>query len=64
LVGVLVRVSTAVKRHNDKGNSYKGQHLFGAGLLVLRFSPLAIWWEAGKHSVLEGLRVLHLILKA
>lgn len=41
---VLVQVSVALKRHHDQGsNSYQGQHLVGAGLLVLRFSP---WWEA------------------
>jgi hypothetical protein len=32
-----LRVSIAVKRHHDYGNSYKGQHIIGVGLLVLRF---------------------------
>jgi hypothetical protein len=38
---VLIRVSNAVRRHHDQGNSYKGQHLIGAGLQVQRFSPLS-----------------------
>ena len=29
---VLIRVSIAVKRHHDHGNSYKGKHFIGAGL--------------------------------
>ena len=29
---VLVRISIAVKRHQDHGNSYKGQHSIGPGL--------------------------------
>jgi hypothetical protein len=29
---VLVCVSIAMKRHHDHGNSYKGQHLTGAGV--------------------------------
>jgi hypothetical protein len=32
---------TAVNRHHDQGNSYKGQHLIGAGLQDQRFSPLS-----------------------
>ena len=31
-LAVLVRVSVAVKRHHDHGNSHKGKHLIGAGL--------------------------------
>jgi hypothetical protein len=31
---VLVRVSTAVKRYDDHGNSYKGNYLIGANLWV------------------------------
>jgi hypothetical protein len=38
LLAVLVRVSIAVKRDHDQGNSYKGKHLIGAGLQILRFS--------------------------
>lgn len=63
LVGILSRVSSAIKRHHDKGNSHKGQHSFGAGLLVLRFSPLTLGWEAGKNPGWR-LRILHLVLKA
>jgi hypothetical protein len=52
---------------SDQGSSYKGQHLNGAGLQVLRFSPLSVQQEAwqcpGRHST-EELRVLHLVLKA
>jgi hypothetical protein len=32
---------TVVKRHHDQGNTYKGQHLVGAGLQIQRFSPLS-----------------------
>jgi hypothetical protein len=42
---VFVRVSIAVNRHHDHGNSYKGQYIIGAGLLVHRFSPLSLWQE-------------------
>ena len=41
-----LRVSIAVKRHHDQDNSYKGQHLIWAGLLILRFRPLSSWQEA------------------
>ena len=40
----LVRVSIAVKKHHDHGNSYKGRDLIGHGeahLQVQRFSPLS-----------------------
>ena len=55
LGSVLVRVSIAVKRHHDQGNSYKGQHLIGAGFQVQRFSPiirlhLSSWQHPGKHG--------------
>jgi hypothetical protein len=33
-----LRVSIAVNGHHVQGNSYKGQHLIGAGLQVQRFS--------------------------
>jgi hypothetical protein len=61
---VLVRVSTAVSRHYDQGNSYKG-HLIGAGLQVQRFSPLSSRQEHGSIQagmVQVELRVLHLDL--
>jgi hypothetical protein len=40
LVGVLVGVSSAVKRHHDHSNSYKGNHLLGSGS-QFRVSPLS-----------------------
>jgi hypothetical protein len=43
-----------VKRHHDQGNSYKGEHLIGAGLQFQRFNPLSSWWEVwqllGRHG--------------
>ena len=63
LMCVIVRVPIALKRHQDQGNSYKGQHLIGAGLHVQRFSRLSSRWE---HSSIQAgvvqvkLRVLHL----
>jgi hypothetical protein len=56
-----------MNRHHDQGNSYKGQHLIGAGLQVQRFSPLSSRQEHGSIQagmVQEELRVLHLHLKA
>jgi hypothetical protein len=40
----------AVKRHHNQGNSYKGQHLIGASLQVLRFNPLSSWLEAWQYA--------------
>jgi hypothetical protein len=63
---VLVRVSIAVKRHHSQDNSYKGQHLIGAGLLVLRFSLFSSRQDHGSiqvDMVLKELRFLHLVLK-
>ena len=37
----------AVKSHHDYGNSYKGNHLIGAGL---QFSGLVHYPHGGKHS--------------
>ena len=51
---VLVRVSIAVKRHHDHGNSYKGKHLIGSGLQFQRFSPLSSWWGAWQHTGKHG----------
>ena len=48
-VTVLVTVSIPVKRHQDQGNTYKEQHLIGAGLQVESFSPLLSWQEAWQH---------------
>ena len=64
---VLVRVSIAVNRHHDQGNSYEGQQLIGAGLQLQRFSPLSSRWEHGSVKAgmaLEEPRVLHLVLRA
>jgi hypothetical protein len=50
-----------VRRHHDQGNSYKGQHLIGAGLQSQMFIIMA-----GRHGsmqagmVQEKRRVLHL----
>jgi hypothetical protein len=52
-ISVLVKF-TVVKRHHDQGNSYKGQHLIGAGLLVQRFSPLLSRQEAWQHPGRHG----------
>ena len=45
-----MKVSIAVERHYDHGNSYKGNHLVGAGLRVWWLSPLSSWWHAGRHG--------------
>ena len=60
---VLVRVSIAVKRHHDQGNSYKGPHLIGTDY---RFSLLS---SSGEHGSFQAsttkrkLTVLQLELK-
>ena len=60
---VLVRVSIAVNRHHDQGNSYKEQHLIGA---AYTFRGSVHYHHGRKHgsvqadTVLEELRVLHL----
>ena len=58
LLVVLVRVSIAMKRHHDQGNSYKGQHLIGAGFQFQRFYTLLSWQKAwhhlGRHDAGEG----------
>jgi hypothetical protein len=51
LMGILVRVPIAEKRHQDQGNSYKKQYLIGAGLQVQIFSPLLSWHEAWQLPV-------------
>ena len=43
-----------MKRHHDQGNSYKGQHLTGAGLQFQRFSLLLSWWEAWQYEGRHG----------
>ena len=60
---VSVRVSIAVKRHHDQGNSFRGQHLIGAGLQVQRFSPSSSRREYDSIQaviVKKELRVLYL----
>ena len=42
---VLVRVSIAVKKHDDHGDSYKEDIKLRVSLTVQRFSPLSSWWE-------------------
>jgi hypothetical protein len=67
LIDILVRVPIAMKRHHDQSNSYKENHLIGAGLQVQRISSLSSRWEHGSFQegmVLEELRVLHLVSKA
>ena len=54
LIVVLYRVSIAVKKHHDQGNSYKDKHLIGAGLQFQRFSPLSSWQHPGRQCALEG----------
>ena len=52
-VSVLVRVSSAEKRHLDHDNSFKGQYLIGSGLQVQRFSPLLCcetWQHPSRHG--------------
>ena len=56
IVNVLVRVSIAVKRQHEQGDSCKEQHLIGAGLLVQRFIPLSSWREAWQHPGRHGAR--------
>ena len=51
---VLVGVSTAVRRHQGSGDSYKGKRLDGAGLQFQRFHPLSSWREAWQHAGRHG----------
>jgi hypothetical protein len=56
-----------MNRHHDHSNSYKGQHLIGAGLQVQRFIPLSSRQEHGGIQAdvgLEELRVPPLVPKA
>jgi hypothetical protein len=54
LAFVLVEISTAVKRHHDHSNSYKGNHLIGVGLQFQRSSPLSSWHETWRHAGRHG----------
>jgi hypothetical protein len=56
-----------MNRHHDQSNSYKGQHLVGAGLQRQQFSPVSSRQEHGSIQagmVQEELRILHSHLKA
>jgi hypothetical protein len=56
-----------VNRQHDQGNSYKGQHLIGAGLQVQRFSPVSSLQELSylqAGMIWEEPRVLYLVPKA
>jgi hypothetical protein len=66
VMGCLSLGFTAVNRHHDQGNAYKGQHLTGSGLQVQRFSLLSSRWEHGsvQAGLAQELRVLHLHLQA
>ena len=48
--GVLVRVSIAVKRHHDQGNSHKGKHCIGAAYKV---SGSAHYHHGRKHRRIQ-----------
>jgi hypothetical protein len=67
-LGILVRVSIAMKRCHDQSISHKGKHLIGAGLQFQRFGPLSSRQKDGgikANMVLEkGLRVLRFDSKA
>ena len=52
---VLLRVSIAEKRHHEQGNSYKGEHLIGAGLQVQRFS----WTNGIMQFEEDWVRAMH-----
>ena len=53
--GVLVRVSIAVKRHQDPGNSYKGKHLIG---LAYRFRGSIHYHHGRDHGGMQADMVL------
>ena len=62
--GKCLRVSIAVKRHHDHGDSNKGQHLVGDGLQFQRFNPVSFMAESmatytQADMVLEDWRSLH-----
>ena len=52
---VIVRVSTAVKRHHHRSNPYKGKHLIGAGL---QFRGLVHYHHDRKHGSVQAGMVL------
>ena len=50
----LVKITIAVKRNHDQGNSYKEQYLIGSGLHFQRFSPSSSRQEAWQHVGRHG----------
>ena len=52
---VVARVSIAVKRHHDQGNSYKGKHFRVA---QLQFRGLVHYHHGGKHGSTQAAMVL------
>jgi len=64
ILGVLVRLSIARKRHHDQGNTYRGQLLIGTALQNQRFSQGRKYGSVQADIVLEKeLRGLHLDLE-
>jgi hypothetical protein len=57
-------ICIAVKKLHNHDNSYKGKHLFGAGLQIQRFGLLSSWQEAwmsiGRHGLKKEPSVLYL----
>lgn len=49
---VSVRITIAMKKHHDHGNSDNRKHLFGAGL------QLAHYHHSGRHGVMQADMVL------
>ena len=56
--GGCLSVSIVMNRNNEKGKSFKGHHLNGAGLQILKFSPFSskqkAWQYPGSHSAGRG----------
>ena len=51
---ILFRVSIAINRHHNHGNSYKGNYLVGVAYLKFRglvhYHHGGTWWHAGRHG--------------
>lgn len=54
-VYALVRVFIVMERHDDRGNSYKGKHLIGAGL---QFRGLVQYCLGGKYGNIQAHKML------
>lgn len=56
-MGVVIRVSLAVKKYHDHDNAYKINHLIEAGLQFQKSSPFSswrgAWWHSGRHGAVE-----------